>query len=595
MKFNKRRRAPICPHRIHQNYSTGCWLLFFSVLTVAASSFPSVSGHATSSTSSLSRTCTSKSAIVVGAGPAGLAAALMLAQNHNYQVTILESSSKSKEEHLTFDPSRAYLYNINGRGQVFTNRFPQLQRELETQGVGIRQFARLTVPADPSEIFDANQPWSRGLPQSVLDKMGILYWIPRYLFLKVLLEQVEACGDQITVCFGHECQGIRPDNGLIQVETTNYSDMNNEASPAPKVLLANLVVGAEGPRSKIRQILEDPTSANLFHGWKNYHPTKFRLRKWKSPSVGLRLKTLQFEANFQIPVGDGTFVDTESTYTYAFPSLNQTSKNALSLTLLPIRDPTAKRPVAVATAPSHDLWQLRTGPELKAWMTQSFPRLFATTGDESMNNTLVTDEEWDRFAKSEGSRFPHCQYCAGLAIASLPDPDKSSPVSGIALIGDTIHAFPPDMGQGVNMALGDVAVLDDCLAESSTKTENNEVCLNTALTEYQRRREAETKAVVRLCRFAAPFQYGQQNQSRLLRLRKFFWVANIGLRTILHKVTQGLLPNPGIMAMMDPKLPFATIMRRSDRLTIALWTLLIVLLVKLSSLPKRMTALLQYF
>jgi 2-polyprenyl-6-methoxyphenol hydroxylase-like FAD-dependent oxidoreductase len=54
---------------------------------------------------------------------------------------------------------------------------------------------------------------------------------------------------------------------------------------------------------------------------------------------------------------------------------------------------------------------------------------------------IVSDEEWDRFAKAEGTRFPHCQYSKGMAVW-----DKGGK-SGVVLVGDAIHAFPPDIGQ----------------------------------------------------------------------------------------------------------------------------------------------------
>lgn len=491
-------------------------------------------------------------AIVVGGGPAGLATALMLAKHHGYSVTLIESAG-SKQQHLEFDPSRAYLYNINGRGQRLSRRFPELQAKLESKGVGITKFERITVPADPKEIFDPHQPWSRGMSQDVLDKMGILYWIPRYLMLDIMMGEVEKEG-KITVCFGHDCQKVLPEgDDVLRVDSRVQSRNGLVVSH-----YANLVVGADGPRSLVRQELE--TQHVAFKGWKNYSGKVFRIHKWSSPSVGLRLKTLQFEPNLQIPVGDGRMISTESIYTYNFQSINKRGDNAISLTLLPIQDANAKRPVAVATPPGHELWKQTTGSEMKAWMSKAFPRFSFNDTD----NTLVTDEEWERFARSEGSRFPYCQYCRGLSTFS------PSGRSGVALVGDVIHAFPPDMGQGVNMALGDVAVLDDCLG--------NAVSLGEALQDYQDQREGETKAVVRMCRFAAPFQYGQP--SLAMRVRKKLWFLNVAMRMALNKLSRGFLPNPGIVAMMDPNLKFERIMRRADTLTCVLWAAVATALVK---------------
>jgi 2-polyprenyl-6-methoxyphenol hydroxylase-like FAD-dependent oxidoreductase len=38
---------------------------------------------------------------------------------------------------------------------------------------------------------------------------------------------------------------------------------------------------------------------------------------------------------------------------------------------------------------------------------------------------------------------------------------------GILLLGDALHAFPPDLGQGVNSGLEDVVELNNCLDDSN--------------------------------------------------------------------------------------------------------------------------------
>ena len=46
-------------------------------------------------------------AVVVGGGPVGIAAALTLAKNHNYSVTLLESQPASSAQ-TKYDPSGEY-------------------------------------------------------------------------------------------------------------------------------------------------------------------------------------------------------------------------------------------------------------------------------------------------------------------------------------------------------------------------------------------------------------------------------------------------------------------------------------------------------
>ena len=106
------------------------------------------------------------------------------------------------------------------------------------------------------------------------------------------------------------------------------------------------------------------------------------------------------------------------------------------------------------------------------------------------------------------------------------------------------------------------SALDDCL--------KRETSLGSALDAYQARRAPEAKALVRLARVGAPYQY--QQASRMLTFRRYLWTLNILLRIVLNKLTRGLTPQPAVMQMMDAQLSFGTIMRRADRLTAALWT-----------------------
>ena len=55
-------------------------------------------------------------AVVAGGGPAGLATALILAQR-GFDVTVLEK----RAEPNPYEPQRAYLYLVDGRGQRFTD------------------------------------------------------------------------------------------------------------------------------------------------------------------------------------------------------------------------------------------------------------------------------------------------------------------------------------------------------------------------------------------------------------------------------------------------------------------------------------------
>jgi 2-polyprenyl-6-methoxyphenol hydroxylase-like FAD-dependent oxidoreductase len=109
---------------------------------------------------------------------------------------------------------------------------------------------------------------------------------------------------------------------------------------------------------------------------------------------------------------------------------------------------------------------------MRDWFVSAFPRF------NFMDESIVQADEWDRFAESEGTRFPPCQLCPAMYT--------SNGQSAIVLVGDAVHSFPPDVGEGINCALGDVAALDDAM-------ENNKDDLEAALEEYERVRLPEVR------------------------------------------------------------------------------------------------------
>jgi 2-polyprenyl-6-methoxyphenol hydroxylase-like FAD-dependent oxidoreductase len=270
------------------------------------------------------------------------------------------------------------------------------------------------------------------------------------------------------------------------------------------------------------------------------------------------MKVLQFPPGFSIPDTNGISLKTESETVYAIRSVNKGPRNYVSLGLLPVKDPNMVRPTNVITRPNHEIWKLKGGSEIKQWFMRSFPRL---NFDE-----LIDDAEWDRFAKAQGTSFPKCQYCPGLQVSS---PDGSA---GVVLVGDAIHAFPPDIGQGINSGLSDVEALDRALQGKDILTneasDTPPASLGDALKEYERVRAPEVKALIRLARFGSPYQYRQPLYRD--RIGRILWTMNVAMRMVLNKLSRGLIPPAAIIMAQDKNMTFRKIMRRADLTTAGL-------------------------
>jgi len=69
--------------------------------------------------------------------------------------------------------------------------------------------------------------------------------------------------------------------------------------------------------------------------------------------------------------------------------------------------------------------------------------------------------------------------------------------------------------------------------------------------------------------------------SKMMKLGKKFWMANVLLRLFLNKATLGLSPKPAILMMMDSRSSFRKIMRKANTLTAILWSSLLLCVVSL--------------
>jgi 2-polyprenyl-6-methoxyphenol hydroxylase-like FAD-dependent oxidoreductase len=306
-----------------------------------------------------------------------------------------------------YNPSRSYLYNVNPRGLVWFNQ-PENHLALEKlkeRGYeppnGISSF--VVVPADPSTAIPPVRQVK--ISSSVELKASTNYWIPRHQMVGLLQECCASAN--VNVNMGKNVVVLSSlEDGRYRVQCTDGSCYE-----------ASLVIAADGIDSCVRTCLQEKDDS-------------FRIKQYRSPSTGLKLKALQFPANFTLTNTDGSIVTTNSTTVYGIRGINKGSRNRLQLGLLPVKDPTKSnnvRPANTIAPHDHQIWQLKTGAACKEWFLRCFPRLSW--------ERLVDDAEWERYANADSTSFPFCQYSPGSAVAS-PDGLK-----GIVMVGDACKFF----------------------------------------------------------------------------------------------------------------------------------------------------------
>ncbi|MEM7701974.1 MAG: NAD(P)/FAD-dependent oxidoreductase [Pseudomonadota bacterium] len=453
---------------------------------------------------------TKRSVFISGGGPAGLAAALLFDQLGWDEVIVAERRSGPAD----FEKNKSFNYLIDKPSQDLFERLGILER-LPKVGVATREFVATTITTDGEAkeqtvpIIDANRP--------------TCYWTTRRALLTMLYEAIEArVSDRIDVRYSHQVNGLgRAPDGRLQV-------LLSGAEGAVETLTPDLMLACDGLGSVVRKGLSEQPEAPA---------GAFDMIATPSLSTGLRYKVLNLPARFDA-VG-GAAVDDPS-MSYIIPSRHKDQRKACALFAFPVSDPTHPRSVNLIREADHELWTLKTADALYDFLEDAFPQLDI--------RALVSSEEAEDFVSLEAGAFPAPQY-ARTMHASFGDGEARNHA---LLLGDAAHAFPPDLGKGVNAALQDVDALAQKLAEATS--------LEEAVENYAAERHPEARDLVWLVTHVFPEQYNH----RPWALRR--WIAGFLLRKGLNAVAPGAFARPGFFLTQDPSLSFGE-MRRAIETT----------------------------
>ncbi|MBD2774360.1 FAD-dependent oxidoreductase [Iningainema tapete] len=475
--------------------------------------------------------------LIVGGGPAGLATALMLVKRGWTNITVLEQRATADY----YEPDKSFSYQIDGRGQKFTDFIGLTER-----------LSKISVPSTEFYLTQIKPTGSRKTSKlpTVNPNRKTAYWLPRRAFVLLLYQEIEQnWQDCINVLFNAKCMQINK-KGINNLKQEKLEVIVRTENESVITFEPNLLIGCDGLNSIVRNTLKD---------WHKSTSDKFEMKLFPSPSSCLRYKVLTLPPKF--PLDHSGKEHALSTMAYAIRGSLQGRKRSVSLGILPIKNPEEPRSANIIKYSDHQIWELKNTEELYNFFEKAFPQLPV--------RQIVSFEEAERFAKSEGGYFPIPQYCSGLHFllsqeqTCLETPLSSAP--GIVLLGDTIHCFPPDIGQGVNSALEDVCILNEALSQT-----NDEFWR--ALPLYESLRLPDTKALVYLAQTAYPWQYNQNSLGKLL------WYANFLMRLVLSRLLPFIFHPPAFFLIQNHQLSYQQIWDRAKHTTKTLYILGLILL-----------------
>jgi 2-polyprenyl-6-methoxyphenol hydroxylase-like FAD-dependent oxidoreductase len=439
---------------------------------------------------------------ISGGGPCGLAAALMFHQRGWRRIIVVEQSQSAK----TFDKNKGFNYLIDARGQKLLKQLG-LDDRLSTYGVENDRNIMTLVLADGSHKIFKSPFWDPARDSA--------YWSRRENLQLLLHDAIEERNDgRIELYYNHRFDDFEiDDDGKTHISIV--PNVNGDA----KRFTADLVLGCDGLKSAVREGMVRHSGLPEAHFERVRHP---------SPASELNYKVLSMPA--AVPLKAEMKAADDNTMAYAFVSRHTDQRLATALVAYPVARADEPRTVNVIRLPGHALWEIETAEGVLEFLEDAFPQLPI--------RDVITQQEADDFVAVKASKFPAPQYTK-TCFAAVGD-------TPVLLLGDAAHAFPPDLGLGVNTAMEDVFIL----ARHLEATSNNPASAAQAFDQEQAKERA---ALVKLVQTVAPYQYNQTPWKLKLWALRFFAVKG------LNRVLPFWVDRPAVLLAQQDHLRFCEI------------------------------------
>lgn len=445
--------------------------------------------------------------LISGAGPSGLAAALMLLERGWKDIVLVERRAAPD----AFERGKAFNYQLDGRGQ----------RILSQLGIGPNILREHGLPNDhfTQEFFFPDGSSKQVSFPALLPNRKTPYWMTRANVLDMLQTRLleRNTDGRVSVHYATSLKGLTKsaDNSL-------HAQLITEGGE-PWEVWPRLILACDGLNSAVKSQLRllDPACSRDFD--MTVHP---------SPSAELGYKVLSFPARIPICGDPNRAVD--HTLAYWFFSNHKEPERKMALCALPVPHAQDPRNINIILHRSHSFWGLESADEILSYLKQGFPQLDF--------DALLPQQELEDFAAVATGYFPNPQYANRVHFSDNHHSDPRCQVDCL-LLGDAAHAFPPDLGMGVNSALEDVFIVGEML-------DRHDDNIHQACEAFESRRLPENRSLVRLVQTVHPYQYNQVPWRLKLWFLKFF------CQNKLTKLSKGRIPPPGFVLSQKHLLNF---------------------------------------
>ena len=445
--------------------------------------------------------------VIVGGGPAGLAAAIMLARKGCPSIKVLDRlppPAAVDNEEVWSDTARHYLVGLGGRGQ-------NALKAIDCWDNVVEPFCATVVGR---KDWSPGASMDEGVERIFTDRPYLTRVIPRDRMVSCLYEHAKsAYGGAIEIQHGIEVADVRwettdsdEQRAVITCEPcgaeSEAEECEADGAAGRFELSTELLIGADGTRRTIANAMEtdDASRPGLLAPFR-----RFKVKRFVDTSVRVyKTVPLDFPKKWRRDINYSC--RTSSINFDALPTLDGKYCGVLLI-----------KPDDAAAQSLPDV------PAARKYMEELLPQF----------SDSITDEALAQVIAKPPSRLPVFRYVG-------PHLHRGS---STVLLGDAIHSVKPYFGLGVNSAFEDVEVLSQALdGEVGGKAggKDADVSLGDALDAYSRKRAPEARALVELSR--------SFDRSGLLAFFTFI------LPLILDGIFHGALPKifaPNTLAMLQ--------------------------------------------